>query len=32
MNLQPIATIFFGEGWSFGYSGNILTDWTAPAR
>jgi hypothetical protein len=30
MNLQPIATIFFGEGWSFGYSGNILADWTAP--
>ena len=24
MNLQPIATIFFGEGWSLGYSGNIL--------
>src|SRR6516162_11429743 len=32
MNLQPIATIFFGEGWSFGYSGNILADWTAPSR
>jgi hypothetical protein len=31
MNLQPIATIFFGEGWSFGYSGNILADWTAPS-
>ena len=29
MNLQPIATIFFGEGWSLGYSGNILADWTA---
>jgi hypothetical protein len=32
MNLQPIATIFFGEGWSFGYSGNILADWTAPSE
>ena len=31
MNLQPIATIFFGQGWSFGYSGNILADWTAPS-
>jgi hypothetical protein len=31
MNLQPIATIFFGEGWSFGYSGNILAGWTAPS-
>jgi hypothetical protein len=30
MNLQPIATLFFGEGWSIGYSGNILADWTAP--
>src|SRR5262245_18572564 len=32
MNLQPIATIFFGEGWSFGYSGNILADWNAPSE
>jgi len=32
MSLQPIATIFFGEGWSFGYSGNILADWTAPSE
>ena len=32
MNLQPIATIFFGEGWSIGYSGNILADWTAPSE
>jgi hypothetical protein len=31
MNLQPIATLFFGEGWSIGYSGNILADWTAPS-
>ena len=29
MNLQPIATIFFGDGWSMGYSGNILANWTA---
>ncbi len=32
MNLQPIATIFFGEGWSVGYSGNILADWNAPSE
>jgi hypothetical protein len=32
MNLQPIASIFFGEGWSVGYSGNILADWTAPSE
>ena len=32
MNLQPIATLFFGEGWSVGYSGNILADWTAPSE
>jgi hypothetical protein len=31
MNLQPIAEMFFGDGWSFGYSGNILADWTAPS-
>lgn len=32
MNLQPIATVFFGEGWSLGYSGNILADWNAPSE
>jgi hypothetical protein len=32
MNLQPIATVFFGEGWSIGYSGNILADWNAPSE
>lgn len=32
MNLQPIATIFFGEGWSVGYSGNILANWNAPSE
>src|SRR5215475_6114827 len=31
MNLQPIAAIFFGEGWNIFYSGNILADWTAPS-
>src|SRR5215467_12318006 len=31
MNLQPIAAIFFGEGWDVFYSGNILADWTAPS-
>ncbi len=29
MNLQPIAALFFGEGWSVGYSGNILANWKA---
>ena len=29
LNLQPIATLFFGEGWSVGYSGNILANWKA---
>ena len=32
LNLQPIAAIFFGDGWSFGYSGNILANWKAPSR
>src|SRR5262245_10109413 len=31
MNLQPFAAWFFGEGWSVGYSGNILADWKAPS-
>jgi hypothetical protein len=31
MNLQPIATLFFGDGWNIGYSGNILADWNAPS-
>jgi len=29
MNLQPIASYFFGEGWGIGYSGNILANWEA---
>ena len=32
MNLQPIAAYFFGEGWSIGYSGNILANWTADSH
>lgn len=32
MNLQPIAALFFGEGWDVFYSGNILADWTAPSE
>jgi hypothetical protein len=32
MNLQPFAAWFFGEGWSLGYSGNILADWKAPSN
>jgi len=31
MNLQPIASIFWGEGWNAFYSGNILVDWNAPS-
>jgi hypothetical protein len=29
LNLQPIAALFFGEGWNIGYSGNILANWKA---
>jgi len=29
MNLQPIGEYFLPDGWSIGYSGNILADWTA---
>ena len=32
MNLQPIATLFFEQGWSVGYSGNILANWNAPSE
>ncbi len=31
MNLQPIAAYFLPNGWSIGYSGNILADWKATA-
>jgi hypothetical protein len=31
LNLQPVASLFFGDGWNIGYSGNILADWKAPA-
>lgn len=31
MNLQPIAAYFFPNGWSLGYSGNILANWKASA-
>ncbi len=27
MNLQPIAAYFLANGWSIGYSGNILANW-----
>lgn len=30
LNVQPFGSIFFGDGWDIGYSGNILADWTAP--
>jgi hypothetical protein len=29
MNLQPIASYFLPDGWSIGYSGNILANWEA---
>ena len=29
MNLQPIAVYFLPDGWSIGYSGNILANWKA---
>ena len=29
MNLEPLATFFFPDGWSVGYSGNILANWKA---
>jgi hypothetical protein len=29
LNVQPIAALFFGDGWDVGYSGNILADWKA---
>src|SRR5262245_36558920 len=31
LNLQPIAALFFGEGWDIFYSGNILANWKASA-
>lgn len=29
MNLQPIVAYFLPDGWSIGFSGNILADWKA---
>ena len=29
MNLQPLAAYFLPDGWSIGYSGNILANWKA---
>jgi hypothetical protein len=29
MNLQPFAAYFLPDGWSIGYSGNILANWNA---
>jgi hypothetical protein len=31
LNLQPIAALFFGDGWDVFYSGNILANWKAPS-
>jgi hypothetical protein len=30
LNILPLIYRFFGDGWSVGYSGSILTDWQAP--
>jgi len=27
MNFQPVAAYFLADGWSVGYSGNVLADW-----
>ena len=32
LNLLPLVFSFFGEGWSVGYSGNVMADWEAPSR
>jgi hypothetical protein len=32
MNLQPVAAYFLPGGWSIGYSGNILANWTADSK
>ena len=29
MNLEPIAAYFLPDGWSIGYSGNVLANWKA---
>jgi hypothetical protein len=29
LNLQPIGSLFFRDGWSVGYSGNVLANWNA---
>ena len=31
INIMPLIYRFFGDGWSVGYSGNILADWKAPS-
>jgi hypothetical protein len=31
LNLLPLIYRFFGDGWSVGYSGNIVADWNAPS-
>jgi hypothetical protein len=31
MNLQPVAAYFLPDGWSVGYSGNILANWKTSA-
>ena len=31
MNLQPFAAYFLPDGWSIGYSGNVLANWKASA-
>lgn len=31
MNFQPVAAYFLADGWSIGYSGNVLANWKADA-
>jgi hypothetical protein len=31
INIMPLIYRYFGDGWSVGYSGNILADWKAPS-
>ena len=32
INILPLIYAFWGEGWSVGYSGNIVGNWKAPGR
>jgi hypothetical protein len=32
MNVLPLIYKYFDDGWSFGYSGNIVMDWKARSQ